>query len=100
MNPPNFHKGKSYELYKQELLAWNEITELAKAKRGVAIALTLPEDDEHRIREKVFDQMTLDDLKKDTGLEILITFLDQHLAKDDLADSLEKFEEFEDITRT
>ena len=40
INPPIFNKSKSYELYKQELLAWSEITDLDKKKRGVAIALT------------------------------------------------------------
>ncbi|CAC5360727.1 unnamed protein product [Mytilus coruscus] len=65
INLPSFSKSKSYELYKQELVAWSEITDLDKKKRGIAVALTLPEDDESKIREK-----------------------------DDLADSLEKFEDF------
>ncbi|CAG2239162.1 unnamed protein product [Mytilus edulis] len=99
INLPSFNKSKSYELYKQELLAWSEITDLDKKKRGIAVALSLPEDDETKIREKVFDQIVLDDLKKDTGLNTLVDFLDKHLAKDDLADSLEKFEDFEDYTR-
>ncbi|CAC5412223.1 unnamed protein product [Mytilus coruscus] len=100
INPPNYNaKLKSYELYKQELLAWKEITDLDKKKQGVVIALSLPEDDESKIREKVFDQISLDDLKKDTGLTTLITFMDKHLAKDDLADSLAKFEDFEDFQR-
>ena len=99
INPPIFSKSKSYELYKQELLAWSEIKDLDKKKRGDAIAFTLPENDESKIREKVFDQIKLDDLKKDTGFNTLLEFLDKHLAKDDLADSLEKFEEFEDLNR-
>ena len=100
INPPNYNaKLKSYELYKQELLAWKEITDLDKKKQGVVIALSLPEDDESKIREKVFDQISLDDLKEDTGLTTLITFMDKHLAKDDLADSLAKFEDFEDFQR-
>lgn len=41
-------------------------------KRGVAIALTLPEDDDSKIREKVFYQIKLEDLKKETGLETLV----------------------------
>ena len=63
INPPTFSKSNSYELYKQELLAWKEFTGLNKRKQGVAIALTLPEDDEMQIREKVFDQLSLTDLK-------------------------------------
>ena len=100
INPPTFNiKVKGYELYKQELTAWGKITDLDKKKRGIAIALTLPEDDDTKIREKVFDQLKLEDLEKDTGLDTLITFLDSHLGKDDLADSLEKFEDFEDFER-
>lgn len=72
INPPKYSQSKSYELYKQELLAWKEITELEKKKRGVAIALTLPEDDDSKIREKVFYHIKLEDLKKETGLETLV----------------------------
>ena len=70
------------------------MTDLRKDKQGVAIALSLQEDDKTQIREKVFEQISLDDLKKEDGLDTLITFLDSHLKKDDLADSLEKFEDF------
>ena len=38
----------------------------------------------------------MDDLKKDNGLEILINFLDKYLAKDQLTDSLEKFDSSDD----
>ena len=38
-------------------------------------------------------------MNREDGLEILIQFLDKHLKKDELADSLEKFEEFEDFHR-
>ena len=96
IDPPNL-RSKPYELYKQELLAWREVTELRKEKQGVAIALSLPENDKNQIREKVFEQ--IEDLKKEDGLDTLIAFLDAHLKKDDLADGLEKFEEFEDFQR-
>lgn len=99
INPPSLTKSKHYELYKQELLAWREVTDLAKGKQGVAIALSLPEESETKIREKVFDQIELAELKKDDGFDTLVAFLDKHLAKDDLTDSLEKFEEFEDYQR-
>ena len=69
---------------------------MTQKKQGVVIALSLPEDDESKIREKVFYQIRL---KKDDGLDILLTFLDEHLAKDYLTDSLKKFEDFEDLQR-
>ena len=92
-------KTKGHELYRQELLALREVTDIRKDKQGVAIALSLPEDDKTQIREKVFEQISLDDLKKEDGLNTLITFFDSHLKNDDLTDSLEKFEEFEDFHR-
>ena len=63
------------------------------------MALSLPVDDEHQIKDKVFDQIPLDDLKTDFGLNILIAFLNKHLAKDNLADSVEKFDDFDDFKR-
>ena len=99
INPPSFNSAKSYERYKQELLAWREITELSKNKQGIAVALSLPEDDENKIKDKVFDQIALDELKDEDGLNILIAFLDKHLGKDDLADIIEKFEDFDDFKR-
>lgn len=38
----------------------------------------------------------MEDLKKEIGLEILIEFFDKYFVKDDLVDSLIKFEDFED----
>ena len=98
INPPIFNKRKNYERLRQELTAWKEITDLSKDKQGIAIPLSLP-DDESQIREKVFDQIPVADLKRDDGLIVLLNFLDQHLAKDDLTDSLEKFEDFQDFKR-
>lgn len=98
IQPPEL-RGKAYERYKNELKAWAEITDLGKSKRGIAVALTLPEQHESRIREKVFDQMKLEEIKAEDGLDKLITFMDKHLGKDDLTDSLEKFDDFENYHR-
>ena len=32
INPPSFNSVKSYERFKQEILAWREITEISKTK--------------------------------------------------------------------
>ena len=75
------------------------MTELRNEKQGVAIPLSLPENYKNQIREKVFEKITIEDLKKEDGLGTLIAFFDEHLKKDDQADGLEKFEEFEDFQR-
>ena len=99
VNPPSLTKSKNYERFKQEVLAWSEITELKRDKQGIAVVLSLPEEDENQIKDKVFDQIPVDDLKDDSGLDILLAFLDKHLGKDDLADSLDKFEDFDEFSR-
>lgn len=101
LNPPELME-KNYERYKQELLFWNEITSLEQSKRGIAVALSLPEkssSETKNIREKVFSQLSIEVLKQDDGLQTLIAFLDKCLAKDKLVDSLEKFEIFEEFKR-
>lgn len=49
--------------------------------------------------KKLFDQISFDDLKIEFGLNILIGCLDKHLSKDDLADSVETFDDFDDFRR-
>ena len=90
---------KTYERFRQETLAWTEITDLGKEKQAIAIALSLPEEDETKIREKVFDQLQLGDLEGKNVMSILFNFIDKHLSKDDLTESLDKFEDFDNIER-
>lgn len=100
INPPDLKKCKTFERYILELEAWHEVTDLAAEKQGIAIALSLPQDSAIAgIREKVFDEIKLADLKKQDGLDTLIKFLEKAYGKDDLTDSWDKFEEFEDFSR-
>ena len=64
--------SKSYELYKLQLLAWREVTDIYKYKKGIANALSLPKNKDFHTKEKVFSQVSLDDMKKEGGLDILI----------------------------
>ena len=98
IDPPRF-TSLNFERYKLELLAWSELTNVSNAKQGAVIALSLPEDDKHQIREKVFSGLSLDDLTREGSLSILIKFLDGYLGKDETVDSIDKFEEFENFER-
>ena len=98
IDPPRF-TSQNFECYKLELQAWSEVTNVSNAKQGAVIALSLPEDDKHQIREKVFSGLSLDDLTREGSLNILIKFLDGYLGKDELVDSIDKFEEFENFER-
>ena len=95
LNPPSFvGNEKTYERWKIEIKAWELVTDVPQAKRGIAIALSLPDNDSSMIREQVFEELSIDDLGKETGLKILFDFMDLKLGKEDLEDSLEKYEEF------
>ena len=98
IDPPRF-TSQNFERYKRELQAWSEVTNISKAKQGAVIALSLPEDDQYQIREKVFSGLSLDDLTEEDSLNILIKFLDGYLGKDELVVSIDKFEEFENFER-
>ena len=45
-NPPALDKGKCFEIYRKEILAWEELTDLPKSKQGIVVALSVSEDDD------------------------------------------------------
>ena len=42
IQPPDLNECKSYEAFKREIVAWADVTDLAKKKQGNFIALSLP----------------------------------------------------------
>ena len=93
---PEF-KSTNYELWKKEIEAWTVVTDLNKEKQAVAVVLNHPDD--KVIKEKVFEELTLEKLNSKNGLSILFEFLDKHLFHDDVKNCLNKFEEFENFER-
>ena len=75
------YKESNYEHYHLELMAWREVTDNPKEKQGIAIALSLPEETECSIREKIFDELSIAQLKVDVGFKRLIEFLDEKFKK-------------------
>ena len=66
------YKESNYERYRLELMAWWEVTDIPKEKQVIAIALSLPEEIECSIREKMFDELSIAQLKADEGFFTLI----------------------------
>ena len=98
LNPPVFNSSeKTFERWKVEVQMWSEITDLEKKKMGIAVALSLPENES--VRAQVMESVPLDDLKKEDGLSTLLNFMEKTLGKDDMEDSLAKYEEFKNCTR-
>ena len=84
---------KTYEWWKTEIKAWEFVTDVPRATRGIAIALSLPDNDSSKMRAS-FDEISIGDLGKEPGIKSLLDFMDLKPGKEDLKDSLEKYEEF------
>ena len=91
------YKESNYERYPFEIMAWREVTDIPKKKQGIAIALSLPEETECSIREKIFDELSIAQLEADVGFETFIEFFDEKLKKEDIADGWDKFNDFENL---
>ena len=66
----------------------------------MALALSLPEKDSSNIRDKVFCDVSLEDLKSDDGVKKLIKFMDNLFKKDELSEAYEIFSDFERFKRS
>ena len=56
---PQYKPDKTYEQFKKEINAWRLVTDLKPEKQGVVVALSLPEGDNLKIREKVFEEIKI-----------------------------------------
>ena len=72
-------KGKTYSLYKKQLDGWETITKVAKKDRAMTVALSLPEEGYKNIKEKVFNELTAEDLQAEDGLQCFTDFMDKYL---------------------
>ena len=95
LDVPKFSSEKSYEQYKVEFEAWSLTTSAEKEKQGLLVALSLPEDDPTNIRDKVFSEVDLNELKAAGGLNSLIKYFDNQFGRDDLTVAYERYIEFE-----
>lgn len=78
-----------------EIEIWVEVTELAKDKMGIAVAISLLENE----LTAIWQQIKMEDVRKDWGLKTLIALMEKKLGKDGMEDNLEKYEEFKNCRR-
>ena len=89
---PSYGEGKSISNYEKEIAAWEIITKTARDKRGVMLALNLDEN----LKNRVLENVSIQDLHKDTGVQDLLIYLKKTFGKDELTDSKECYKEFRD----
>ena len=102
MQTPTFITGQSYELYKKEIDIWENITNIESKHRALHLLLALPNKDKDKegIKDKLLETVSVDSLKVDYGVEKLFLAMDKYLAKDVLAVKWEKFQQFENCTKS
>ena len=98
--PPAFTVSKSYNRWIEEIKVWQALTELEKKKQGLAIALSLPEEGQNSVRDKVFSEISANVLNADDGVTKLIEFLDKIFKKDELSEAYETYVEFDRFRRS
>ena len=96
MRVPIFGGGKSYESWLCELQAWQVITNVAKKKQAVAIALSFEESE---VRQRVFHEIKLEELHADDGLDKLLEHLDKWYKKDKLSGAYDAWNNFDKYTK-
>ena len=99
LKTPDFiSENKSFSSYERDLRRWSRLTTLDKKKQAEWIVLHL-EGHPSGIKEKIETQLgdTLEDNEK--GIEDLIKFFKSIYETDELADSFEKYMNFEKLRR-
>lgn len=101
VTPPDLNECKTYEIFKRELQAWKSVTELSLAKQGNFVALSLPNKSKfgNDLRERVFENISAEDLATTAGLTKVIEFLDSELGKSAVDDAIEKWDSFDNCKR-
>ena len=77
-NPPEMREDLLYADWKTELEIWRSFTDLAKAKQGPAVFLSLM----GKARQTALAEVKPADLAKDTGVDTILNTLDKLYVKD------------------
>ena len=108
-NPPQFSMKKSYEVYKTELEIWTKATDVKPGKWGYLVALSLPNEQENPIRDKVMTQLkdklgpgpTVDGQEGDqeAGYKEIVKWLDEEFKQEKNTNLCSKIDSFMSVKR-
>ena len=104
--PPKFNLERPFARFKEEVLAWAEITSIDKKNQGTLVTLSLPDQGRYGdLRGKVIDSVVhggeVDDTgqPKNNGLALVLQFLEDHLGGDEITNICDKIKTFMDMKR-
>ena len=95
-NPPALTVDKAYESWRNEVLTWQELTDLPKPKRALAIALSLTD----KAAREYAMEINVDILKADDGVDKLLEELDKLFQKDKVDLAYSAYKRFDNFART
>ena len=98
VHTPKLAKDK-FTSYKNEVAFWQDVCGVDKQKQASILLLALPNEEGDNLRDQVLEHYEPKDLKKDTGVDILLEFLEKKYGKDDLRSGLDKYKEFRELCR-
>lgn len=81
------YKDNNHEHCCLEFMAWRKITDFPQEKQGIPILYLYLKKIECSIRENVFDEFSITELKAEERFETLLVFFDDTFEKEDIADS-------------
>ena len=82
--PPKFSENLCYETFKTKTQAWQLVTTVKKDSQGLVLALNLPNNEANCIGERIFQEMTLDDLQGENGSNKFWEYMDRQYEKDNM----------------
>ena len=101
--PPDLAECGTFKDYKMQVEAWQEVVDIDVKKRGIVLALSLPEEKTKfgkAIKSSVFKSCSLDTMKKETGVKSVLEALDEIIGEDETTATIAKFRELEKIRRS
>ena len=100
LEPPTFvSEKKSYESYRRQLTTWMRASAVEANTQALVVALSLPDDDDSNIKEKVFSELDTEDLNAADGMKILLDFFDKRFLKDLFVEAYQKYQKWNGMTR-
>ena len=92
---PVFEEASDYEAFEIKVKAWQEVTSVPVESRGIHLTLSMVEKS-----EEVLGNVTLDEMKGAEGVNNVLKYLKKAYGKDEMTDTLEKYENYRVLTRT
>ena len=81
---PTFNSATDeYDTYMHEVDMWKIIGKIDKKEQAMMLVYELNKDDSSGIRDKIMNELSLDELNKDDGLDKYVKYMDDHFKKDD-----------------